>query len=91
MNRHRISLITALMTAGLAGCAQTQYKIEMAPQSKNTQAQTIDSTQCYQTSKINVLSTVLFCGIGAPICRSIRDSRYEECMQSRGYKVKATD
>jgi hypothetical protein len=73
----------------LSGCAQTHYKIETAPQGKNAQGQTIDSMQCYQASQINTLSSVLFCGVGAPICRGIKDSRYEDCMRQRGYSVRA--
>ena len=73
----------------LSGCAQTMYQISKAPDGVKEDRQVIDSKQCYEDSKINVLSSILFCGVGAPICKSIRDSRYEECMKGRGYAVKA--
>lgn len=84
-------VIPLIIAIYLEGCAQTMYKIQEAPKDRDAQKQNIDSSQCYEDSKINMLSTILFCGVGAPVCRSIRDSRYEECMHSRGYKVKATD
>lgn len=71
------------------GCAQTMYQISKAPEGVKENRQVIDSNQCYEDSKINVLSSILFCGVGAPVCKSIRDSRYEECMSALGYQVKA--
>jgi hypothetical protein len=67
------------------------YQISKAPEGVKEDRQTIDSKQCYEDSKINVLSSVLLCGIGAPVCKSVRDSRYEECMKAKGYTVKAVN
>lgn len=88
ITKRLIPLIFAIICSG---CAQTMYQISKAPEGVKEDRQIIDSKQCYEDSKINVLSSLLFCGIGAPVCRSIRDSRYEDCMKQRGYSVKALD
>lgn len=87
MSRRRFITATAL-AINLFGCVQTAYQITKAPSSKNVSSQTIDSLQCNEESRINALTGVLFCGVGAAICREVIDSRYEECMKSRGYEIK---
>ena len=82
------NLILLASAAVFTGCAQTMYQISKAPEGVKENRQIIDSKQCYEDSKINVLSSLLFCGVGAPVCKSIRDSRYEECMKTLGYQVK---
>lgn len=83
-------IVSTLLAGNLVGCSQTMYQITKAPAGVKEDRQAIDSKQCFEDSKINVLSSLIFCGVGAPICKSIRDSRYEECMKTRGYTVKAT-
>lgn len=76
------------LAAVLAGCAQTAYQITSAPLNKDASGETIDSTQCNEESRINSFTRILFCGIGAAICRSVMDGRYEKCMRARGYQLR---
>ena len=71
----------------LAGCAATAYQITKAPNAKNVSAQTIDSLQCNEESRINTGVKFLFCGVDAAICRNADDSSYEQCMRARGYQI----
>lgn len=89
MNTRKSVWVTglAMMLTALVGCSATAYRISHAPSAKNVSAQTIDSLQCNEESRITPVVRVLFCGVGAPICRDVDDSRYEQCMRAKGYQV----
>lgn len=89
MNLGKSMLVTGLtmILTGLAGCSATAYRITQAPGSKTESAQSVDSLQCSEESRINAGVQLLFCGIGAPICRHVDDSGYEQCMRARGYQI----
>ena len=81
-------LLSASAALALCGCAQTAYRITESPSSSTVRSQTLDTRQCNEDSRINILATVLFCGVGALICREVTDSRYEGCMRDKGYQIK---
>lgn len=89
MNARKLVLVTglAMIATEWAGCSATAYRITNAPSTKTVGAQTIDSMQCNEESRINPAARLLFCGIGAPICREVDDSNYEQCMRTRGYQL----
>ena len=90
-----LTVFTAvLISSVLSGCAPTNYKITQAPpEKKDVNLQTIDTMKCNEASHLNWpgIFSVAICGVGAKICQSIRDGRYEVCMKDKGYSVKALD
>jgi hypothetical protein len=86
MNRGNL-IVAVGLAVSVSACAQTAYRITAAPRDKDVSSQIIDSTQCSDESRINTFTRVLFCGVGAAICRSVMDSRYEDCMIARGYRI----
>jgi hypothetical protein len=81
-------LLCAGVGLGLNGCAQTAYQITSAPAARDLPSETRDVAECDRESQINPLTRVLFCGLGAAMCRDVVDSRYRKCMGARGYRLK---
>ena len=84
----KLLVLCACVGFGLNACAQTAYQITAAPAARDLPSETRDVAECDTASRINPLARVLFCGVGAAICRDVVDSRYRKCMGDRGYRLK---
>lgn len=87
MSARRSTLILGI-AAILSGCAQTAYQITAAPPSRDVRWQSVDAMQCDEGSQVDLMRKMLFCGVGAAICRDIADEDYQECMRDRGYQLR---
>ena len=78
--------ICLLLLLTMSGCGTVPFRILKYPENRSETQRQLDNLECHNLSKVQ--GPWLF-GIGNLMYLSMAKSRYQECMEKRGYLVEA--